>query len=179
MKATEKHIKQSVVLSLLFLFAMLSAFFLVCHGSVEPLSVSVSASGQQVCGTAFSHAVEVSWAIAGGTAPHTGSITITDPSGGTEVVTSIPSEGMRIFELAAPGGGTASVTVDAADSGGALSSATVYVTMQPCIAESAPSGELPPFDFAVDPGVRPIQESIDPLKDGVPRHVAALEDPNG
>lgn len=179
MKATEKHTKLSVVLSLLFLFAILPVFFLVCHGSVEPLSVSVSASAQQICGTAFSHTVEVSWAVVGGTPPYTGNITITDPSGGTEVITGIPSEGMRIFELAAPGGGTASVKVDAADSSGAHSSATAHVKLLPCVAESAPSGELPPFDFVVDPGVRPIQEFIDPLRNGVPRRVAALEDPNG
>ena len=177
MKATERHTEQSVVF--LFLFAILPVFFLVCYGSAAPLSVSISANGQQVCSTAVSHTVEVSWAIVGGTAPYTGSLTITDPSGGTEVITGIPSEGMRIFELAAFGGGTASVKVDVADSGGARSSATAYVTMQPCVAESAPSCELPPFDFAVDPAVRPIQEFIDPQKDGVPRRVAALADPNG
>ena len=99
MNATERHTKQSVLFSLLFLFAILPIFLLVCHGSVEPLSVSISAGAQQTCGTAFSHAVEVSWAAAGGTPPHTGSITITDPSGETEVVTGIPSEGTRIFEL--------------------------------------------------------------------------------
>ena|GEM_PF-575097 len=179
MKLTRRHSKQSVLFSLLFLFSILPVFFLVCHGSVEPLSVSVSASVQQICATTFSHTVEVSWAAAGGTPPHTGSITITNPSGGTEVVTGIPSEGTRIFELAAPGGGTASVKVDAADSSGAYSSATVHVKLQPCVAESTPSGELPPFEFAVDPDVRPIQEFIDPLRDSVPRRVAALEDPNG
>jgi len=179
LKATKRRTRQSVIFSSLFLSAILPIFVLVCHGSLEPLSVSVSASVQQVCGTAFSHAVEVSWAAAGGTPPHTGSITITDPAGGTEVVTGIPSEGTRIFELAAFGGGMVSVSMDVADSGGAHSSAIVYVTMQPCSAESVPSGGLSPFDFTVDPGVRPIQEFIDPLKDGMSRRVAALEDPSG
>jgi len=44
MKATERHTEQSVVF--LLLFAILPVFFLVCHGSAAPLSVSVSANGQ-------------------------------------------------------------------------------------------------------------------------------------
>jgi len=179
MKGTERRTKRSALFSSLFMFAILVVFSLVCHGLFEPLSVSVSASGEQICDATFSHAVEVSWVISGGTAPYAGSITISDPAGGTETVTGIPSEGTRVFEIAAPGGGAASIAVDVADSGGAHASATAHVTLQPCVAESAPSGGLPPFDYAVDPDVRPIQDFIDPFKDGVPRRVAALEDPDG
>jgi serine protease len=180
MNVVKRGTGQSTLFSLLPTFMALLAFcFVVCEGSIEPLSASVSASGEQVCETELSHTVEVSWVIGGGVAPYAGSITITAPTGGTEVIADVPSEGTRVFDLATPGGGTASVRVDVTDSDGARSSATVHVILHPCVGEGAPPDELPPFDYTIDLGVRPIQQSVNPYGDGISRPVAAVKGPNG
>ncbi len=183
MNKTGRHTERFAVLISLLLFAVFFLFPLVCYGSMEPLRVSVSGSGDQVCGATFSHVVEVAWSISGGIAPYSGSMMITKPSGEEETVTDLPSEGTRTFELDSPGGGSVSIRLDVTDSTDAHTSSTSQVTLEPCgtSEEAVPKegGELPPFDFAIDPRVQPIQEFVQPSEDGDLRPVAALADPHG
>ena len=91
-------------------------------GGSGPLSVTVSTTATQVCGPEYSHWLEVSWRISGGSPPHDLTIRITAPSGETETTHEEALEGERSFELIAPGGGRVLVEAEVVDASGSRSS---------------------------------------------------------
>jgi len=96
-----------------------------------PLSIEVSASVSQVDDPDYSHALEVSWKVTGGTPPYDVTLEIVGPDGTTEVHHKEASEGTRQFKLAHPDGGTVLVNVKAEDSSGSSASGMTSVSLAP------------------------------------------------
>jgi len=109
-------------------------------GSVEPsvtpptgpLFIEVSASATQLCRPDYSHKLDVSWKVTGGTPPYDVTIEITGPDGATKIHGVDALEGTRKFDLAYPGGGAVSVDARAKDSSGSSASAMAGVSLSPC-----------------------------------------------
>jgi len=165
----------------LFTFSVISPPSISLGGS-GPLSVSVSTMATQVCGPVYSHSLEASWRISGGSQPYDLSIRITSPSGETETTHEETLEGERRFELIAPGGGRVLVEAEVMDASGSRSSSTSGSSLQPCPDHETPDSgeeEIAPFAYTIDPNVKPVQETLPPLDGETPRRVAAVADPRG
>jgi len=151
-------------------------------GGSGPLSVTVSTTATQVCGPEYSHWLEISWAVSGGSPPHDLTIRITSPSGETETTDEEALEGERGLGLIAPGGGRVLVEAEVMDASGSRSSSMSSSSLQPCTDHEAPKPgeeELPPFAHTIDPNVKPVQEMLPSLDGETPRRVAAIADPRG
>ena len=96
-----------------------------------PLSIEVSASVSQVDDPDYSHALEVSWKVTGGTPPYDVTLEIVGPDGTTEVHHKEASEGTRQFKLAHPDGGIVLVNIKAEDSSGSSASGMTSVSLEP------------------------------------------------
>jgi len=96
-----------------------------------PFSIEVSASASQAEDPHYSHVVEVSWKVKGGTPPYQIVIELTGPDGVTKFHHEEALEGTRKFELASPDGGTAFVNVRVKDSSGSTASGMTSVTLAP------------------------------------------------
>jgi len=67
----------------------------------------------------------------GGTPPYVLSVTVTGPDGVAVVKGAESLEGAESFELAAPNGGSAAVSVEVVDAAGASASGTAHVALGP------------------------------------------------
>ncbi len=100
--------------------------------STGPLTVNVSASGKQVCGSTFSHELAVTWKVSGGKPPVQVGIEIIGPDGETASIPFLPLEGTRKYQLQYPGGGSVKIKVVAKDASNSSASAHSSVQLGKC-----------------------------------------------
>ncbi len=96
------------------------------------LSVSVSASATLTCGSEYSHELEVSWKVTGGTPPYDVTIKIIGPDGSEESVGVSELRGERSFRLTFPGGGRVKIEICVQDAEGSSASTSASASLSPC-----------------------------------------------
>jgi hypothetical protein len=120
----------------------------VVQMGIGQIGIQVSASARAICGSAFSHELEISWRISSSSKSIEVTIEITDPTGRTITLTQPELENTIIFPLDAPGGGTASIRITARDAAsGSTASAQASASLTPCRAASR--GESDQIDVGV------------------------------
>jgi len=127
------------------------------------IGIQVSASATQVCGTLYSHDLNVSWKVSGATARPNIAIVVTLPDGTSRRSSSDKPEGTISLPLEYPGGGSVSVQLQAS-TGGATASATASASLTPCAGPPPSSGPNLP---ELSGHVRDVENSLQNLLDKI------------